>query len=291
MVLPRPAETGLPLPEVASTRRGDFRITDDDVRRVADRGRALLGIDLNETKRPMIYARLSRRLRALGAASFSDYLDHLDTPAGLPEAEHFANALTTNLTAFFREAHHLEHFERELSRPLCEKGRRLRIWSAGCSTGEEAWSIAMILHANAELLTGRDRRVLATDVDTEVLATASRGVYARDRLKGVPPRFRTPAFITLSPEGATMAPALQDLVVFRALNLITPWPFKGRFDVIFCRNVLIYFSAELRERTIERFSDLLQPGGVLYLGHSESILGPHPKLIAEGHTIYRRAAA
>ena len=284
----RLADLGLTQPEAPSPLPGDFSMTDEDLRRVAERGRALLGIDLNESKRQMVYARLSRRLRALGKASFAEYLDMLETPEGATEAEHFANALTTNLTAFFREAHHFEHFERELQKPVADMARRLRIWSAGCSTGEEPWSIAMVLHANAEILSGRDRRVLATDVDTEVLRAAMRGEYWTDRLKPVPPRFRTPAFLAPAGEVSAVAAGLRGLVVFRALNLIAPWPFKGRFDVIFCRNVLIYFSPELRARTIDRFADLLQPGGVLYLGHSESILGSHPKLVAEGHTIYRR---
>ena len=291
MALPRVADIGLPPPEAGGSLPGDFLMTDADLRRVAERGRSLLGIDLNESKRQMIYARLSRRLRALGKASFAEYLDLLEKPEGAAEAEHFANALTTNLTAFFREAHHFDHFERELQKADAEPGRRLRVWSAGCSTGEEPWSIAMVLHANAELLGMQDRRVLATDVDTQVLATASRGIYPLERLKSVPARFRTPAFLSRDAAASSMAPAVRNLVVFRALNLITPWPFKGRFDVIFCRNVLIYFSAELRARTIGRFADLLQPGGTLYLGHSESILGTHPKLAPEGHTIYRRIAA
>lgn len=288
MAMARTATLGLPQSKPARLVSGDFRMTDDDLWRIAERGRALLGIDLNESKRQMVYARLSRRLRALRKASFTEYLDLLEGPEGTGEVEHFTNALTTNLTAFFRESHHFDHFERELQKLDTDKSRRLRIWSAGCSTGEEPWSIAMMLHANAEALSGRDRRVLATDVDTEVLALAEHGRYAPDRLKTVPARFRAPEFI--SPEGETLniAPALRSLVVFRMLNLITPWPFKGRFDVIFCRNVLIYFSPELRARLIDRFADLLHPGGVLYLGHSESILGAHSMLASEGHTVYRR---
>jgi chemotaxis protein methyltransferase CheR len=270
---------------------GEFKMTAEDLRRITARGRAALGIELGETKRQMIYSRLSRRLRTLNLKSFSAYLDFLETPQGAAEHEQFANALTTNLTAFFREAHHFEHFEREIQKPLAGPPQRLRIWSAGCSTGEEPYSLAMILHANADVLAGRDRRILGSDLDTEVLETASRGVYSADRLKSVPPRFRAPAFLTGAGREQAVSEAVRSLVVFRPLNLIGPWPFKGAFDIIFCRNVLIYFSTETRNGIIDRFAELLQPGGVLYLGHSESILGTHPRLMPEGHTIYRRVRA
>lgn len=274
-----------PVPRAAE---GEFRLTAEDLRRITTRGRTLLGIELGESKRQMVYSRLSRRLRALNMTSFSTYMDFLDTPEGGAEHEHFANALTTNLTAFFRESHHFEHFEREIQKPPAVPSQRLRIWSAGCSTGEEPYSLAMILHANADVLSGRDRRILGSDLDTEVLETAARGVYPAERLKTLPARFRTPAFVTGQGREQRMSEALRDLVVFRPLNLIEPWPFKGAFDVIFCRNVLIYFSNEMRSRIIDRFAELIRPGGVLYLGHSESILGSHPKLAPEGHTIYRR---
>ncbi len=286
--LRRPAaEEGAAAPALLSG-TGEFKLTAEDLRRITLRGRSALGIELGESKRQMIYSRLSRRLRALNIASFSAYLDFLDTPQGAAEHEPFANALTTNLTAFFREAHHFEHFEREIQKPPANAGQRLRMWSAGCSTGEEPYSMAMILHANADALAGRDRRILGSDLDTEVLETASRGVYPAERLKTLPPRFRAPAFLTSRGRDHAVTEAVRSLVVFRPLNLIGPWPFKGAFDVIFCRNVLIYFSTETRNRIIDRFAELLQPGGVLYLGHSESILGTHPKLVAEGHTIYRR---
>jgi chemotaxis protein methyltransferase CheR len=266
----------------------DFRMTDEDLRRITLRGQMAFGIELGESKRQMIYSRLSRRLRALGMSRFSDYLDFLDTPEGAPEHEMFANALTTNLTAFFRESHHFDHFEHEMQGTARQPGR-LRIWSAGCSTGEEPYSLAMILQAHADKLGNRDRRILATDLDTGVLETASRGVYSAERLKGMPQRFRGPAFLgAAGPEGQTISEAVRNLVVFRALNLISAWPFKGKFDVIFCRNVLIYFSVEMRDRLINRFTELLHPRGLLYLGHSESILGSHPELSPEGHTIYRR---
>jgi chemotaxis protein methyltransferase CheR len=270
---------------------GEFAMTAEDVRRITVRGQTALGIELGEAKRQMIYSRLSRRLRALKMTSFATYLDFLESPAGAAEHEQFANALTTNLTAFFREAHHFEHFEREIVRTAAEP-RRLRVWSAGCSTGEEPYSLAMVLHANADRLGHRDRRILATDLDTGVLERASRGSYPVDRYRALPQRFRTPAFLDPAVrDEQRVSDPVRALVTFRALNLIGPWPLKGPFDHVFCRNVLIYFSAELRDRMIDRFADLILPGGVLYLGHSESILGSHPKLVAEGHTIYRRVKA
>jgi chemotaxis protein methyltransferase CheR len=283
-----PGTAGDPVPP--SRARVEFHLGEDDLRRISERGRATLGLELGEGKRQMVYSRLSRRLRALGLTSFSDYLDLLDSPAGAAEAVNFANALTTNLTAFFREAHHFDHFEREIRRRPADPTRRLRIWSAGCSTGEEAYSIAMILHANADVLAGRDRRILATDVDTDVLDTAARATFPSDRLRAVPPRFRSPVFLEGSPRELRMVEAVRSLVVFRMLNLIGPWPFRGAFDAIFCRNVLIYFSPALRDRLIDRFADIIQPGGLLYLGHSESVLGSHPKFVSEGHTIYRRVS-
>jgi chemotaxis protein methyltransferase CheR len=277
--LPLGAATG------AGERAPDFVLTPEDLERISRRGRDLLGLELGEAKRQLVYSRLSKRLRALGLRSFGEYVDLLDTAAGAAEREHFANALTTNLTSFFREVHHFDHLEREIR---AQPDRRLRIWSAGCSTGEEAYTIAMILAAAGERPGGGDRRILATDIDSDALATAIRGRYARDRLRLVPARFHTPAFFEACERDEVVTEMLRRLVVFRKLNLIGAWPFRTVFDMIFCRNVLIYFSPELRARLVERFIAQLAPGGLLYLGHSESVLGNHPKLAAEGHTIYRR---
>jgi chemotaxis protein methyltransferase CheR len=268
---------------------GEFPMSPEDLQRIAARGLATFGLELGEGKRHMVYSRLSRRLRKLGLPTFADYLDLLDTPAGAVEHEYFVNALTTNLTSFFREAHHFEHFERETQRrPAGDPTRRFRVWSAGCSTGEEPYSIAMVMHAQAAALAGRDRRILATDINTDVLDFALRGVYPRDRLRTLPPRFQSPLFVRAAGARVGMVDALRDLIVFRSLNLIGPLPFKGPFDVIFCRNVLIYFSPEIRTGLIDRLTAQLRPGGVLYLGHSESIMGAHPLLLPEGQTIYRR---
>ncbi len=282
---------GAPEPRPSVSPSGEFLMTADDLRGITERGQRRLGIELGESKRQMVYSRLSRRLRALGMETFAEYLEFLDSPAGCMEYELFSNALTTNLTAFFREAHHFEHFEREIRRPVAARKHRLRVWSAGCSTGEEAYSIAMVLHANADVLGGCDRRVLATDVDTEVLAFASRAEYPTARLRGLPTRFRTSTFLEMGEESAVISETVRNLVIYRTLNLIGSWPFKGRFDFVFCRNVLIYFSPETRDRIISQLADLLRPGGVLYLGHSESVHANHPVLRSAGQTIYRRGEA
>lgn len=273
----------------AAAEPAEFPMTAEDLQRIAVRAQGTLGLAIGESKRQMVYSRLSRRLRALGLPTFSAYLDLLESAAGGVEQELFANALTTNLTAFFREAHHFEHFDRAIMVPPADDpSRRLRVWSAGCSTGEEAYSLAMVLHARAAALAGRDCRVLATDVDTEVLAFAARGTYGSDRLRGLPARYCNPQFIDGGQDSARVAEGVRKLVTFRTLNLIEPWPFQGAFDAIFCRNVLIYFSIAQKVRTIDRMAALLRPGGLLYLGHSETIRSAHPLLAAEGHTIYRR---
>lgn len=268
---------------------GEFPLSADDLRRIAALGASLLGLELGDGKRHMIYSRLSRRLRLLGMPSFKAYLDFLEAPAGWDEQEHFANALTTNLTSFFRESHHFDHFERELLRVVpTDLKRRFHVWSAGCSTGEEPYSAAMVMHAQSLALSGREPRILATDIDTEVLQFALDGLYSRERLRGLPTRFQGPQYLRAEGAGMTIADPVRDLVVFRILNLIEPLPIRGPFDAIFCRNVLIYFSPELRLRLIDRMTRLLRVGGALYLGHSESIMGNHDLLAPEGQTIYRR---
>jgi chemotaxis protein methyltransferase CheR len=277
-------------PAVEQERNADCPMSDADFRRIAERAQSRLGIELRGHKQHMIRARLSRRLRALGLASFGAYLDLLDRPEGAGEEQHFANAITTNLTAFFRENHHFDHFERNvLGHDEGHPVRRLRVWSAGCSTGEEAYSIAMVVRQTLADTSGRDVRILATDLDTAVLVQAAKGCYPPDRLKSIPPRFRTPVYLRIENGRVVPSEEIRSLITFRRLNLIDAWPMRGPFDAIFCRNVLIYFSAEIKERIIDRFADMLRPGGILYLGHSESILGANPRLSSEGHTIYRRS--
>ena len=244
------------------------------------------GIKLSLQKRNMVYNRLLRRLRARGVGSFGDYLQ-LVQREGSDEREAFVNALTTNLTAFFREPH---HFDLLLARARERAGRRgapLRCWSSACSTGEEAWSIAMVLR-EAEC----PGEVLGTDIDTEVLNTAQAGVYRMDRASTLPAERLRKHFLrgTGDNEGlVSMRGELRSMVRFGQLNLQSPvWPAMERFDVIFCRNVVIYFDREFQKKLLTRLADLLVPGGLLMVGHSESFPAAHPGFRSCGRTAYER---
>lgn len=266
----------------------DFLMTDADFNRVARMVEQIAGIILKAHKRQMVYTRLSRRLRALGIDTFAEYLDFVDSPAGAVEIGEFTNAVTTNLTSFFREGHHFEHLAKEVLTPLVEANtRRIRIWSAGCSTGEEPYTIAMTALSQSNFTSGRDLKILATDLDTNVLATAKAGEYPEDKLKGLSEPLRR-THTTATPKGARFNDRVKSLISFRQLNLLHDWPFRGPFDVIFCRNVVIYFDTATKNKLVDRYAQMLTPNGVLYLGHSESLLGEHPLLRSEGRTIYRR---
>ena len=244
---------------------------------------------LAENKRRMVSARLNRRLRALGLESFEAYLDLLDGPDGADEAEEFANAVTTNLTAFFRERHHFDHLRDQVLAPRLRAGRTaFRIWSAGCSSGEEPYSILLAARAAGALPPRGDLRLAASDIDTRMLARARAGRYREDQVADLPPELRAGALLRDGETGVRVSDALRAAVDFRRVNLHERWPFSGPFDAIFCRNVLIYFDADAKAALIQRFVDALREDGALYLGHSESLLGGHPELISEGRTIYRR---
>lgn len=246
------------------------------------------GIKLTEQKRNMVYTRLLRRLRARGLGSFSAYLG-LVQEDGSVERESFVNALTTNLTAFFREPHHFELLGGLAQRRADARLPPMRIWSSACSTGEEAWSIAMILRE-----AGCAGEILATDIDTDVLQTASAGVYRSERAGSLEPERLRRHFLRGAGayEGwVTIRPELRTLVKFAQFNLQSPvWPVQDRFDAIFCRNVVIYFDRESQRRLVARFAELLRPGGVLIVGHSESFPAGHPAFRSCGRTAYERVA-
>ncbi|MEC9433714.1 MAG: protein-glutamate O-methyltransferase CheR [Pseudomonadota bacterium] len=267
---------------------GEFAMSDAEFQRVADKVFEIAGIVLKSHKRQMVYTRLSRRLRALGMSSFTTYMDHLESGAGAKEITEFSNAVTTNLTSFFRESHHFDHLRHEVLEPLGKAGKsRIRVWSAGCSTGEEPYSIALTARAAARSLGGADFRILATDLDTNVLAKAKAGIYPEARVADVPAELRSGAVVRKGSD-VEMSAQLKAMIAFRQLNLLHAWPFRGPFDVIFCRNVLIYFDAETKAGLVRRYAEALTEDGILYLGHSESLLGEHPLLSSEGRTIYRR---
>jgi chemotaxis protein methyltransferase CheR len=244
------------------------------------------GIKLSLQKRNMVYNRLLRRLRACGVSSFGDYLAIVQRD-GSSEREAFVNALTTNLTAFFREPHHFELLHTHARQRAAARGAPLRCWSSACSTGEEVWSIAMVLR-EAECA----GEVLGTDIDTEVLNTARSGVYRMERASTLQPERLRRHFLrgAGSNEGlVSVRPELRTMARFGQLNLQSPvWPAMERFDVIFCRNVVIYFDREFQKKLLTRFADLLVPGGLLMVGHSESFPAAHPGFRSCGRTAYER---
>ena len=243
------------------------------------------GIKLSLQKRNMVYNRLLRRLRARGIGNFTDYLALVQRD-GSDEREAFVNALTTNLTAFFREPHHFELLQAHAAKNA-RRNRPLRCWSNACSTGEEAWSIAMVLR-EAECA----GEVLATDIDTDVLNTGQAGIYRMERIAGLPPERLRKHFLrgTGANDGlVSVRPELRSMVRFAQLNLQSPaWPAQEPYDVIFCRNVVIYFDREFQKQLLARLAGLLVPGGLLMVGHSESFPAAHPGFRSCGRTAYER---
>lgn len=253
------------------------------------------GIVITEAKRTMLVSRLSRRLRHLGLADFSAYLAYLRGRAGQAERDVMVSAITTNVTGFFREPHHFERLAREAPHLLrkAREGGRVRLWSAGCSTGQEAISMAAVLADHIPDGATIDLRILATDIDPAVLQQARDGIYDRALLGQSPPqqllRHVLPAD---TPDRITFSPRLRSMISFEVLNLLEPWPFHGRFDLIFCRNVVIYFDDDTRRRLWARFAERLLPGGLLCIGHSER-MDPDldPLLLPDGVKTYRRSTS
>jgi len=294
----RPLCDNVPLDESLNALRREFpfkkRHFDFIVRLILK----LAGISIAPHKVEMVYARLARRLRSLRLSSFDDYCALLDSEAGADEVGFLVNALTTNLTAFFREPHHFEHLASVVlpkvrAREMGKSRPRLRIWSAGCSSGAEAYSIAMVLMQTIPDLNHWDARILATDIDTHMVAAARHAVYPASMLEGVPEPMRkgtvTPAHDGHGNSIFRVNDSLKRIVTINPLNLLEPWPMKGPFDAIFCRNVLIYFNRIGRIRVIESFLKVLPVGSYLYLGHSESLFGVSSSFQQIGATIYRRA--
>jgi len=277
-----------------------FRISPEEFGRLRDLVRRHTGIALSEHKRSLVASRLGKRLRALGFPSFHAYCGHLAAEAGRPELEHFINAITTNKTDFFREPAHFEFLQSQVLpalRAQAARGqeRRVRIWSAACSTGEEPYTIAITLREGLEPLAAWDVRILASDIDTQVLRQAAAGIYPVERVAGIRPFLVQRHFLrgTGSREGfVRVREEVRRLVTFRRINLLEePWPIRTRFRCIFCRNVLIYFDQATQRRLIGRLADHLAAGGYLFLGHSELLHGLSDDFDYVRTTIYRRRDA
>jgi chemotaxis protein methyltransferase CheR len=269
----------------------EYPFSDEDFQRVRRLVQDRLGISLTDSKRELVYGRLSRRLRALGLRGFEGYLQLVESGDPL-ELQQFCNAITTNLTAFFRERHHFSFLAEQLF-PSLERDnadcRRIRIWSAGCSSGEEPYSIAMVVLETLGHLRGWDIRILATDIDTGMLRQARRGAYSGERLEKLDGARLLRWFEPLEAQQQyRVCEELRRLVVFKPLNLVGLWPMRGPFDIIFCRNVVIYFDRDTQRQIFSRMARLQNVGDHMFLGHSESLLEVSTQYRLVGQTVYRR---
>ncbi|HVX80993.1 MAG: CheR family methyltransferase [Devosia sp.] len=273
--------------------QGDLALTDREFERVKQRVYRAAGISLSDVKRTLVVSRLYKLVRARGLPSFDAYLDFLER-AGTPEdAQDFVNALTTNLTRFYREDHHFEHLAQHVGALIANPPRRgaagrprLRIWSAGCSTGQEPYTIALCLLAAYPELKRWDFRILATDIDTNVLGRAASGIYPGAEIADLAPERAAP-FERLASGEVRVPAAARELIAFKPLNLIEAWPVKGPFDAIFCRNVAIYFDKPTQAQVFGRFRGVLAPDGFLYIGHSENLGAGAAEFRLVGKTIYQ----
>ena len=251
------------------------------------------GITLADYKRNMVYRRVSKRLTALGLADFESYETLLSGPEGAEEIEFFVNALTTNKTEFFRESHHFEHLASVVLPNVIkrqETSRRLRLWSAGCSSGQEPYSIAMTLAETVPDMARWDVKILATDIDTDILELGRRGIYPAAEIQEIAVQLRQNYVEAQAGDSGRMSHSLRSLITFNQLNLHGPWPMQRKFDVIFCRNVIIYFDKPSQCQLFDRFANLLSDGGYLYIGHSESLYKVTERFRSIGQSIYQRIA-
>lgn len=254
------------------------------------------GINLTEDKRELVYGRVSKRLRLLGINNFSDYCKLLRQD-NTDEVRHLINSLTTNVTSFFREMHHFEYLSNRIIPEVIQKNAnrdrpRLRIWSAGCSTGEEPYSIAMVLRENIKDIDNWDAKILATDLNSNALDIAQKGEYPIERANEVPIERKKNWMLmgTGTKDGRIKFKSnIRRMVHFKQLNLTQAWPVHATFDCIFFRNVAIYFKKETQINVLNRFADRLEENGTLFVGHSESLIGISSRFENSGHTIHRMA--
>jgi chemotaxis protein methyltransferase CheR len=269
---------------------GEFLFTAEDFRRIAATLHAASGIALPESKATLVYSRLAKRLRTLGLESFRDYCALVSGAGGLDERQQMIVALTTNVTRFFREPHHFDHLKEKVLPPLlasAKRGGSVRIWSAACSNGQEPYSIALTVLSLMPDAPDYDIKILATDIDTQMLAEARAGVYSSQIVAAVPGELRARWF-ERDGDNFRVSEPVRRLVTFNELNLIGDWPMRRQFQAIFCRNVVIYFEEETQAKVFSRFLPLLGPDARLYIGHSERVCGDAAaRLETDGVTTYR----
>ena len=267
----------------------EFPMSSENFRRISVLSYSLSGIVLPNNKQEMVYSRLARRLRNLKLDNFDQYLSVIEAGDQL-ERENFLNAITTNLTSFFRESHHFDYLN-DVTIPMLKKvhqsDRRIRVWCAAASTGEEPYSIAMVFRENFPARSGWDVKILATDIDSDVVNTAKRGVYPDNRLEGLPGK-RVKRWFSKTPEGNAVDLELKEILTFKTLNLLHDWPMRGPFDVVFCRNVIIYFDKRTQADLFKKIQQLMPQGRHLFIGHSESLLHVSDQFESQGGTIYHR---
>lgn len=268
--------------------------SDADFQTIADLAMRDFGLHLTLAKRDLVYSRLLKRLRSLGLDNFRDYCSLLTGPQGEAERTAMLSALTTNVTHFFREDHHFKLLREVALPPLIKSAReggRVRIWSAGCSAGQEPYSLAFTVLSLCPEAAKLNLRILATDVDAEILEKAETGTYTEEERKAIPEAMRR--FIEPTKgSGFAIGPAARELITFGRLNLIENWPISGPFQVIFCRNVAIYFDKPTQARLWARFGELMSTDGHLCIGHSERVAGPAEQMFRTvGVTAYQRHGA
>jgi chemotaxis protein methyltransferase CheR len=270
----------------------EFAFTAKDLDAIVNIMMAETGISLNNAKANLIYSRLAKHVRRLGLRSFEQYCALVQSPDGEHERHEMITALTTNVTRFFREPHHFEHMREKMLPGLIARakaGERIRMWSSAASTGQEAYSMALSLLAVLPDAPRYDIRILATDIDTHVLKTAAAGCYDEALLDPVPANLRNSWFSPAGKGQLQANDALRGLISFKRLNLIGQWPMRAKFQIVFCRNVVIYFEMTTQEAIWTNMMPLLEEGGTLYIGHSERITGPAEQCLRnDGITIYRK---
>ncbi len=258
---------------------GEYPLTRRDLNEIAAMIYSDAGIALNDSKASLVYSRLSKHIRNLGLSGFRAYCQLVASQEGAGERREMLSHLTTNFTRFFRENHHFEHLRDEVLPGLIQRaksGGRVRIWSAASSDGQEPYSIALTVFQAFPNVLDYDFKILATDIDPKILAIARQGAYDEQALETVSPAMRKQWFKEVDIAGRRkfqVDDRLKRLITYNELNLMAQWPFKGKFDVIFCRNVVIYFDEPTQMRIWTRFADLLPVGGHLYIGHSERVSG------------------
>lgn len=279
--------------KIASEKVREFQFTESMFEQIRELVKHHTGIVLSDGKQDMVYGRLTRRLRALDLSEFDSYLT-LIKREDEQELTHLVNAITTNLTSFFREEHHFEYLKNTVFPSLLEKNaatQKIRIWSAGCSTGEEPYSIAMVVREFFEDYDGWDVKVVATDLDSNVIDKGKAGVYDIGRVDGLSLEYKKRWMKRGKGDQSNlvkMKSELQNLITFKQLNLLHGWPIKGPIDIIFCRNVVIYFDKETQRNLFDRYADVLSSDGHIFIGHSENMFNVCDRFESLGNTIYQR---